>query len=55
MKHSKIELDVDFIGGEAALTPSEESALSNFFKQRKLELKKKTPLRSRKKTPLLPA
>ena len=31
----KIELEVDFIGGEGALTAAEEKALSDFFKQRK--------------------
>ena len=32
----KSELDVDFIGGQGALTVEEEKALSDFFKQRKL-------------------
>jgi hypothetical protein len=36
MKAKKIELDIDFIGGEGALTAAEEKALSDFFKQRKL-------------------
>ena len=35
MKTKKIELDVDFIGGQSSLTVAEEKALSNFFKQRK--------------------
>jgi hypothetical protein len=30
-----IELEIDFIGGEGALTAAEEKALSDFFKQRK--------------------
>jgi hypothetical protein len=34
-KMKKIELDVDFIGGESPLTLAEEKALSDFFKQRK--------------------
>jgi hypothetical protein len=37
MKTKKIELDVDFIGGQGSLTIDEEKALSEFFKQRKLQ------------------
>ena len=40
MKSKKIELEVDFIGGEGPLTAAEEKALSDFFKQRKLTSKK---------------
>ena len=36
MKSKKIELDVDFIGGQEPLTLAEEKAISDFFKQRKL-------------------
>ena len=36
MKTKKAELDVDFIGGQSALTAAEEKALSDFFKQRKI-------------------
>lgn len=36
MKHKKEELDVDFIGGEGALTAEEEKALSAYFQQKKL-------------------
>ena len=36
MKTKKIDLDVDFIGGQGSLIIEEEKALSNFFKQRKL-------------------
>jgi hypothetical protein len=36
MKAKKTVLDIDFIGGEGALTVAEEQALSHFFKQRKL-------------------
>jgi len=36
MKTKKAELDVDFIGGQSALTTAEEKALSDFFKQRKI-------------------
>ena len=35
MKTAKLELDVDFIGGQTALTVAEEKALSDFFRQRK--------------------
>ena len=35
MKTAKLELDVDFIGGQTALTVAEEKALSEFFRQRK--------------------
>ena len=35
-KKKKPELDVDFIGGQSALTAKEEKALSDFFKRRKL-------------------
>ena len=37
MKKKKEELDVDFIGGEGTLTAAEEKALSDYFRQRKLE------------------
>ena len=40
MNTKKIELDVDFIGGQGSLTREEENALSDFFKQRKLETKR---------------
>jgi hypothetical protein len=42
MKVKKIELEVDFIGGEGGLTVAEEKALSDFFKQRKNHNKVKT-------------
>jgi len=35
MKTKKLELDVDFIGGQDALTLNEERALSEFFKKQK--------------------
>jgi hypothetical protein len=40
MKQRKIELDVDFIGGQGTLTVEEEKSLSDFFKQRKLTTQK---------------
>ena len=39
MKTSKVVLDVDFIGGQGALTTDEEKALSDFFRQKKLAAK----------------
>lgn len=41
MKAKKPELDVDFIGGEMPITPTEEKAISDFLRQRKLASKKK--------------
>ena len=38
MKTTKLELDVDFIGGQTSLTVIEEKALSDYFKQRKANL-----------------
>ena len=50
MKNKKIELDVDFIGGQGPLTPEEEKAISAFIRQnRQLELKKSIRPTSRKK------
>jgi hypothetical protein len=40
MKTKKIDLDVDFIGGQGSLTKAEENALSEFFKQSKKTLNK---------------
>lgn len=52
MKTRKTELDVDFIGGQGALTESEEKALSEFFRKGKsLQSKKsvRTTLAKKKK------
>jgi hypothetical protein len=35
MKAKKIKLDIDYIGGEGALTIAEESAISIYLKKRK--------------------
>ena len=35
MKTKKIELDVDFIGGQTSLTKEEEIAISDFIKKNK--------------------
>lgn len=40
MKHKKIELDVDFIGGDKPLTAKEEKELSTYFKNTKLKTRK---------------
>lgn len=40
MKTKKIDLDVDYIGGQGSLTDAEEKALSEFFRQRKENSKK---------------
>jgi hypothetical protein len=40
MNPKKIELDVDFIGGQEPLTPVEEKALGDYFKQRKSKAEK---------------
>lgn len=50
-KIKKIELNVDFIGGLGSLTIEEERALSNFFKQRKLQKSKSvSPTKKTKQT-----
>ena len=36
MKTNKVDLDLDFIGGQGSLTKTEEKELSDFFKSRKL-------------------
>jgi hypothetical protein len=36
MKTNRIDLDLDFIGGQGSLTKIEEKELSDFFKSRKL-------------------
>jgi len=35
MKTKKIDLDIDYIGGQGTLTEAEEMALSEFFRQSK--------------------
>lgn len=36
MKTKKIDLDIDFIGGQGSLTKIEEKQLSDYFKNKKL-------------------
>lgn len=40
MKTKKIELDVDFIGGQGSLTKLEDKEISDFLKNRKLSRRK---------------
>lgn len=40
MKSKNAELDVDFIGGQGPLTSTEEKALSDFFKRRRITSKR---------------
>jgi hypothetical protein len=39
MKNKRLELNVDFIGGQGALSMDEEKALSDYFQQKKKEAK----------------
>ena len=41
MKGKNIELDVDLIGGQGALTKAEEIAISNYFKSLKVKKSRK--------------
>lgn len=49
MKKKSTELDVDFIGGQGPLTKSEEQAINEFIKAKKL-LKAKKQIRKTKPT-----
>ncbi|MEI7813127.1 MAG: hypothetical protein WCJ01_12005 [Ignavibacteria bacterium] len=49
MKTKKIELDVDFIGGQGSLTIAEEKVLSDFLKIRKSASTKKSKNTKRQK------
>jgi hypothetical protein len=40
MKTKKVELDVDFIGGQNSLTKEEEKAISDFIKNKSKKIKK---------------
>ena len=48
MKSKKIELDVDYIGSQEALTQSEEKEIKDYFKKRKLASQKR-PVKSTSK------
>jgi hypothetical protein len=41
MKTNKIDLDLDFIGGQGSLTKTEEKELSDFFQKPKIISKNK--------------
>jgi hypothetical protein len=41
MKTKKVELDVDFIGGQTSLTKEEERALSEYIKKNKIKKTKR--------------
>jgi len=45
MKTKKIDLDVDYIGGQGSLTDAEEKALSEFFRQSKKASNKAASIR----------
>ena len=51
MKTTEKEFDIDFIGDQTSLSSTEEKALSDYFKQKKVSLKIeeiKKPLRKTK-------
>lgn len=48
MKTKRIDLDIDIIGGQGSLTTAEETALSDFFQNKKLLLKRKTTVKKKK-------
>ena len=51
MKTTEKEFDIDFIGDQTSLSSTEEKALSDYFKQKKVSLKTeeiKKPLRKTK-------
>ena len=53
MKTKKLELDVDFIGGQGSLTIDEEKALSEYFKKRKQQSNKKNLIQKNKEKKLV--
>jgi len=46
MKTKKVELDVDFIGGQTSLTNEEEKTISEYIKK-KSKKAKRTPLKTK--------
>ncbi|HWY12680.1 MAG TPA: hypothetical protein VN026_15210 [Bacteroidia bacterium] len=52
MKAKKLELDVDFIGGQGPLTAEEEKALSEYFRRKKSAKKSTLVKRSSKSSKL---
>lgn len=49
MKNKKAELDVDFVGGQGALTKEEELALSKFIREHKAKHAHKHQVKRRAK------
>jgi hypothetical protein len=47
MKTKKIELDVDFIGGQTSLTKEEKIALSEYFQKSKSKKSKRSSLKTK--------
>jgi len=47
MKTKKVELDVDFIGGQTSLTKEEERAISVFIKKSKSKRAKSLTIRTK--------
>ena len=47
MKTKKVELDVDFIGGQTSLTKEEEKAISDFIKKIKQKRTRNHPSKPR--------
>lgn len=49
MKSKIVQLDVDFIGGQSALTIQEEKALSEYFAKKKQAASKRTKTKATKR------
>jgi hypothetical protein len=47
MKTKKVELDVDFIGGQTSLTKEEENTISDFFKKNRLKKIKRSTIKTK--------
>ena len=47
MKTKKVELDVDFIGGQNSLTKEEEKIISDFIKKNKSKKTKRSSIKTK--------
>jgi hypothetical protein len=47
MKTKKVELDVDFIGGQTSLTKEEEKTISDYIKKNKSKKIRRSSIKSR--------
>jgi len=47
MKTKKVELDVDFIGGQTSLTKEEEKTISDFIKKNKSKKTKRSSIKTK--------